>query len=419
MSERDVFVDPLTRQSFLKRAGVAGVAVLGGTLWGTSPAAARGRRVAKVDTPIKHLVIACQENRSFDHYFGYAQLVQTAGFGPPAGYSQPDAAGNPHRPFEFTSLTTPDPPHSWSAVHEQWDGGAMDGFFKSSAARIGNGDAAIGYYTAAELPFYYGLFDDSALVANYFCSLLGPTWPNRFYFAAGTSGGITTNGVWGYGIFDYPIILDLLDEAGVTWGIYNMNWDSVPFGNTDNVFVFWKNFAHDQRTLGSKGSFLNDARKGRLPQVSWLVSSFAHQKDEHPPADVSVGMSLQAELITAVRESPLWGSSAFLLTYDEHGGFFDHVAPPQVDAYGLSVRVPLWVVSPYAKTGPVQSSLPAEHTSTLKLIEALHGLSPLSTRNHLFDTSTPTGSNYQANGAPAPPRDGRRDISNLLDLFTF
>jgi phospholipase C len=419
MSERDVFVDPLTRQSFLKRAGVAGVAVLGGTLWGTSPAAARGRRVAKVDTPIKHLVIACQENRSFDHYFGYAQLVQTAGFGPPAGYSQPDAAGNPHHPFEFTSLKTPDPPHSWSAVHEQWDGGAMDGFFKSSAARIGNGDAAIGYYTAAELPFYYGLFDDSALVANYFCSLLGPTWPNRFYFAAGTSGGITTNGVWGYGIFDYPIILDLLDEAGVTWGIYNMNWDSVPFGNTDNVFVFWKNFAHDQRTLGSKGSFLNDARKGRLPQVSWLVSSFAHQKDEHPPADVSVGMSLQAELITAVRESPLWGSSAFLLTYDEHGGFFDHVAPPQVDAYGLSVRVPLWVVSPYAKTGPVQSSLPAEHTSTLKLIEALHGLSPLSTRNHLFDTSTPTGSNYQANGAPAPPRDGRRDISNLLDLFTF
>ena len=419
MSERDVFVDPLTRQSFLKRAGAAGVAVLGGTLWRTSPAAARARRVARVDTPIKHLVIACQENRSFDHYFGYAQLVQTAGFGPPAGYSQPDAAGNPHRPFEFTSLTTPDPPHSWSAVHEQWDGGAMDGFFKSSAARIGDGDAAIGYYTAAELPFYYSLFGDSALVANYFCSLLGPTWPNRFYFAAGTSGGITTNGIWGYGIFDYPIILDLLDEAGVTWGIYNMNWDSVPFGNTDNVFVFWKNFAHDQRTLGSKGSFLNDARKGRLPQVSWLVSSFAHQKDEHPPADVSVGMSLQAELITAVRESPLWGSSAFLLTYDEHGGYFDHVAPPQLDAFGLGIRVPTWVISPYAKTGPVQSSLPAEHTSTLKLIETLHGLSPLSTRNHLFDTSTPTGSNYQANGAPAPPRDGRRDISNLLDLFTF
>jgi len=198
-----------------------------------------------------------------------------------------------------------------------------------------------------------------------------------------------------------------------------MNWDSVPFGNTDNVFVFWKSFAHDQRTRGSKGSFLNDARKGTLPQVSWLVSSFAHQRDEHPPADVSVGMGLQEELITALRDSPVWDRSAYLLTYDEHGGFFDHVRPPVRDAYGLSVRVPLWVVSPHARVGPRLSGRPAEHTSTLKLIEALYGLAPLSTRNHLFDTATPTGSDYQANGAPAPPRDGRDDISDLLDLFSF
>jgi phospholipase C len=419
MSEHDNSVRPLTRRSFLERSGAAGVALLGGTLWRTAPAAARARRVSRVDTPIEHLVIACQENRSFDHYFGYAPAVQAAGYGPGPGYVQPDANGGEHVPFEFTSLTTDDPPHGWSSVHQQWDGGQMDGFWQASQDAIGSGDAAIGYYTASELPFYYSLFDDSALCANYFCSLLGPTWPNRFYFAAGTSGGITTNGVWGYGVFDYPMILDLLDEAGVTWRIYNMNWDSVPFGNTDNVFVFWKNFAHDQRTRGSKGGFLNDARKGRLPQVSWLVSSFAHQRDEHPPADVSVGMGLQEELITAVREGPQWQSSAYLLTYDEHGGFFDHVQPPPLDAYGLSVRVPLWAVSPYAKTGPVKAGLPAEHTSTLKLIEALHGLEPLSSRNHVFDTATPTGGNYEANGAPAPPRDGRVDISDLLDLFDF
>jgi len=405
----------LTRTEFLKRAAAAGVTVAGGTLWATAPAAAQARRTPGVETPLEHLVIACQENRSFDHYYGYAPQVQAAGLGPPAGYTQPDGNGGSVAPFEFTALSTPDIPHSWSAVHAQWDDGAMDGFYTT------DGINGMGYYTAAELPFYYSLFDNSGLCANYFCSLLGPTWPNRFYFAAGTSGGITTNGIWGYGVFDYPIILDLLDAAGVSWGIYNMNWDSVPFGNTDNVFVFWRNFAHDQRTLGSKGSFLNDARKGTLPQVSWLVSSFAHHKDEHPPADVSVGMGLQQELITAVRESPLWDSAAYLLTYDEHGGYFDHVAPPQLegDAYGLSVRVPLWVISPYAKTGPVLSSLAAEHSSTLKLIEALHGLPTLASQNHLFDSGTPTGSNYQANGAPAPPRDGRDDISDLLDLFTF
>jgi phospholipase C len=219
----------VTRRTFVKRSGVAGVAILGGTLWDTTVAAAQARRVAKVQTPLRHVIISGQENRSFDHYYGYAPQVQAAGFGPPAGYSQPDADGNPHQPFEFTALSTQDPAHGWGAVHDQWHGGAMDGFYKASATAIGNGEAAIGYYTAAELPFYYSLLGDSALLANYFCSVLGPTWPNRFYFAAGTSGGITTSGVWGYGVFDYPIILDLLDAAGVTWKVYNLGWDSVPY----------------------------------------------------------------------------------------------------------------------------------------------------------------------------------------------
>jgi phospholipase C len=416
---RDLFNEGLTRRAFVQRAGVGAAAILGGSLYATGPAAARARRVQKLDTPLRHVVISCQENRSFDHYFGYAPQVQAAGFGPPAGYSQPDAAGNPHYPFEFTSLSTPDPPHSWSAVHEQWNGGAMDGFYKSSAARIGDGDAAIGYYTAAEIPFYYSLFDNSALVANFFSSLLGPTWPNRFYLAAGTSGGITTNGIWGYGIFDYPMILDLLDAAGVTWKVYNLGWDSVPYGNTDNVFVFWERYAHDKRTLGSKGSFLNDVRRGRLPQVSWLIPSYARGWDEHPPADVSVGIGIQQELVTALRESSLWDSSAYLITYDEHGGYFDHVAPPQVDAYGLGIRIPTWVISPYAKTGPIATALPSELTSTLKFLELLHGLPTLASQNHLFDQSTPTGSNYQAGGAPAPPRDAREDISDLIDCFDF
>jgi phospholipase C len=133
-----------------------------------------------------------------------------------------------------------------------------------------------------------------------------------------------------------------------------------------------------------------------------------------------VGMELQEQLITALRESSLWDTSAFLLTYDEHGGYFDHVAPPLIDAFGLGVRVPLWVVSPHAKTGPITTTLPAEHTSTLKFLERLHGLpTTLASQNHLFDTATPMGGNYQTGGAPAPPRDGRDDISDLFDCFNF
>jgi len=130
-------------------------------------------------------------------------------------------------------------------------------------------------------------------------------------------------------------------------------------------------------------------------------------------------MDLQEQMITAVRESPQWESSVFMFTYDEHGGYFDHVPAPQLDAFGLGIRVPMWVISPFAKTGPIETSLPSDFASTLKFLERLHGLPTLASANHLFDTSTPTGSDYQTGGAPAPPRDGREDIGDLFDCFDF
>jgi phospholipase C len=406
-----------TRSKFLKKSGAAGAAVLGGSVWATSPAAARARQGHRDRSPIRNLVISCQENRSFDHYFGYAPQVQAKGFGPPPGYTQPDSAGGRHAPYELLSPTTPDISHSWASVHKEWDGGRMDGFYEA------DGPIALGYYTARELPFYYSLFQSALLCPNYFCSLLGPTWPNRFYLMSGTSGGITDNSKWGYGIFDsgkWPIILDLLDDAGVTWKIYNLGGvDDVPTGESDNVAVFWSRWAHDPRTVATQDDYLNDCRNGHLPQVSWLIPSYTNHVDEHPPADVTVGMKLQQTMIAALRQSPQWERAAYLLTYDEHGGFFDHVAPPQVDAYGLSVRVPLWVISPLARRGVVPSGRPVEHVSTLKLIERLHGLPTLASRNHTFDHSTPTGPGYDTNGAPAPPRDRLRSIGDLYDLFDF
>jgi phospholipase C len=224
-------------------------------------------------------------------------------------------------------------------------------------------------------------------------------------------------------VLDYPIILDLLEAAGVSWKVYNINWDSVPFGNTDNVFVFWKRWAHDQRTRGSKGQYLNDLHLGELPQVSFIVPSFARGWDEHPPADVSVGMGIQQELITALQNSSAWASSAYILTYDENGGYFDHVGPPQVDAFGLGMRVPTWVISPFAKKAHLERTV-YEHTSTLKFLEAVFGLPTLASVNHQFDAGTPGGPNYeaangQATGPPAPPRDARSDIGNLMECFTF
>ena len=414
--------DAYSRRELFERGGVAGVALLGGTLWATAPAAARARSVSGREGPIRHIIVSCQENRSFDHYFGFAPQVKRRGFGPPAGFTQPDAAGGAHAPFELTALTSDDPPHSWSAVHEQYDDGKMDGFFTAAQSRLGDGNIAMPFYTARELPFYYSLFQHFGLCANYFCSVLGPTWPNRFYLMSGTSGGITTNGLWGYGIFDsggWPIILDLLDVAGITWKIYSIGTDDVPAGDSDNVAVFWSRWAHDPRTIATKDDYLHDLEANQLPQVSWVIPSFSMGFDEHPPADVSVGMGFQEEIITALRRSRAWHHSAFLLTYDEHGGFFDHVAPPQFDAYGLGIRVPLWVISPHVRPGVITSRKPADHVSTLKFIERTFDLPTLASQNHQFDHVTPTGDNYEANGAPAPPRDGYHGLSDLQDLFRF
>ncbi len=403
----------ITRRRFLQGAGALGAGAIAFPRsfgeW------AFVREVGSPTTPFEHVIISCQENRSFDHYFGYAPWIGS--YGPPPGYTQPDGLGGGIPPYRFTELSTPDIPHSWNAIHEQWNGGAMDGFYTNA------GIWAMGYYTAEELPFYYSLFDEFTLCVNFFCSLLGPTWPNRFYLAAGTSGGITTNGLWGYGIFDHPIILDLLDAAGITWKVYNIGWDSVPFGNTDNVFVFWERYAHDQRTLGSKGSYLNDLHRNRLPQVSFIIPSFARGWDEHPPADVSVGMGIQEELVTALRDSSAWESSVYLITYDEHGGYFEHVAPPALDAFGAGIRIPTWVISPFAKTSHLEPTF-YELTSTLKFLETVFGLPTLASVNHLFDDSTPGGPNYEAagggaTGPPAPPRDGMEEIGDLMECFTF
>jgi phospholipase C len=182
--------------------------------------------------------------------------------------------------------------------------------------------------------------------------------------------------------------------------------------------MFWSRWAHDPRTFATQQDYLQDCTAGTLPAVSWVIPSSRDELDEHAPSDVSIGMRGQQLVIEALRASPLYPHSAFLLTYDEHGGYFDHVAPPQVDAYGLGMRVPLWVISPLLRRrGVVATRRPAEHVSTLKLIERLHGLPTLASRNHAFDAATPIGPHHDAHGAPAPPRDGLSAISDLTELF--
>ncbi len=197
----------------------------------------------------------------------------------------------------------------------------------------------------------------------------------------------------------------------------------MPAGDSDNVFVFFKRFAHDHRARASTHDYLRDARNGTLPNVSFLIPSFTLGIDEHPPADVTVGMGIQRQMIRALMGSPQWQRSAYILTYDEHGGYFDHVAPPQVDAYGLGIRVPTWVISPHARRRHLEPTV-YEHGSILKFIERVFELPTLASVNHRFNHHTPGGPNNEAaggaaTGPPAPPRDGVHAIGDLMECFDF
>jgi phospholipase C len=364
---------------------------------------------------IKHIVIACQENRTFDAYFGhYAHAGQ---FGIPASYAVPDGKGGMIAPYHFSSPASSDIHHDWQSIHREWNKGAMDGFYTT------DGIDALGYYTAADLPYYNTLAGAFTLCGNYFCYQLGPTLPNRLALWSATSGGLTTANAIPRGSLDYPTIVDLLDAYNITWKCYNLGLEegSVPEIEFFNALPFFKKWVNDRRLYYSEIDYHLDLHLNKLPQVSFMISDGLFS--EHPPIDIHFGQTEMRSIISALIESSSWSSSVFFLTYDEGGGFFDHVPPPQVDDYGLGMRVPMLVVSPWARRGYISGQL-YEHASMLKFIERRFSLPTLASVNHQFDSSTPGGSNYAAangkkSGPPAPPRDGLPQIGDFLEAFDF
>ena len=358
--------------------------------------------------PIDHIVVLMQENRSFDHYFGRLRPKGTnAAEGPPKGTSNPDPMGMPIEPFhQKATCDIADVDHSWNASHEQYGGGAMDGFATTNAVAVDpTGSRAMGYYTARELPFYFDLYRTFAIGDRYFASVLGPTYPNRQYLLVGTSFGRVHNDML---LNDAPkSIFEALDEVGVSWKIY---YEQFPFGA---LLPYVQ--AH-QANLRPAAEYAADAAAGALPNVSFVDPFFFGdpdiQSDEHPPSNVQVGQECVEDKIRTLMESPLWPRSALFLTYDEHGGYFDHVPPPpacipddippmlegddvdeQFDRYGF--RVPVVVVSPYSRKRFV-SHVVHDHTSILRFIETRFDLPALTRRDanadpmlEFFDFTSP------------------------------
>jgi phospholipase C len=364
--------------------------------------------------PIRHVLIACQENRTFDEYYGF--YPQAGSFGLPRGYAQPDGHGGKVYPYQFPFTFSSDISHSWQDIHREWHSGAMDGFYST------DGSNAMGYYGSSALSYYYALADAFTLCGNYFCSVLGPSDPNRIALWTGTCGGITRN-VSDSATLDWPTIVDLLDQHRVTWKCYNLGLGMGSERNEiggNNPLAYFKKWQNDPRLYYQEVDYFYDLGSGKLPQVSFLITQTLI--DEHPTLDIRLGHLVMEAAIKSLMQSSAWKSSVFFLTYDEGGGYFDHVAPPQVDAYGMGFRVPTLVISPYAKRGFVSGQL-YEHASILKFIERRFELPTLASVNHLFDSSTPGVNNDaahgNASGPPAPPRDGLSAIGDFYEVLDF
>jgi phospholipase C len=336
---------------------------------------------------IDHVVLVMMENRSFDHFLGWLPGAD----GKQAGLSYADSGGSKHPTHElapdFQGCAYLDPGHSYSDGRVQYDAGACDGWqlggSDGTSANPGqaNDAFAIGYYTQADLAFLGAAAPVWTVGDRYFAGIMAETYPNRFMqHAAATDRLVNTMAT-----ASLATIWDRLAQAGLT-GTYYFN--DAPF-----LGLWGSKYAAISQPFSQ---FLADAAAGTLPAVAFVDPRFEDEPsgtsgDDHPHADVRNGEAFLNQVYDAVRSSPNWASTVLVINFDEWGGFFDHVPPPTApipaataiagDVDGrLGFRVPLLVISPFARRGFVSHET-FDHTSILRMIEWRWGLPPLTVRD--------------------------------------
>jgi phospholipase C len=359
--------------------GAAAAAAAGGA--GPLASIARAALTAPAALPspahsgIDHVVVVMMENRSFDHIMGWLPGAD----GKQAGLSYTDAAGVSHSTFplapDFQGCSYNDPDHSYDGSRVAWDNGACDGWL-----RAGKNDAfSIGYYRQGDLPFLGRAAPAFTACDRYFAPILAPTFPNRFYLHTGVTDRLDNAFTRNYS----PTIWDRLAAARLRGGYY--------CGNV-NFLLLWNqkynSITHDYTR------FYADCKTGKLPAFSLVDPNYTLEdtgpesgigNDDHPHSDIRAGEYFLSTIYNAVVQSPAWPRTLLIVTFDEWGGFFEHVPPPvapDVDPRFTQrgFRIPCLLISPYARRGKVAHGV-YDHTSILKLVEWRWGLKPLSVRD--------------------------------------
>jgi len=319
---------------------------------------------------IDHVIVVTMENRSFDHYLGWVQGAD----GPRAKQKYRDVDGVAHPIWHldtFTGEAYHDPNHSHVGGLAQYNGGACDGWLVAPDNDI----YSIGYYGKDDLDFYRGAAAYWTVCDRFFASTLGPTYPNRFYTHSAQTDRITNTTA----IATMPTIWDSLATAGVDARYY---YCDLPF-----IALYGGKYTSISHPFAE---FLTDCSAGTLPSVSYVDPRFfttvnGPQADDHPHADIRLGQSFLNQIYEAVTASPQWGRTLLVITYDEWGGFFDHVppgfAPDANPANGQrGFRIPTILIGPRVERHNV-SHRTFDHTSILKFIEWRWGLPALTPRD--------------------------------------
>ncbi|HEV2677880.1 MAG TPA: alkaline phosphatase family protein [Aliidongia sp.] len=375
-----------SRRSVIKGvAGMAGVAAMGSSLTGAFAQVATGGLPQPADSGIDHIVVLMMENRSFDHMLGWVPGAA----GKQAGRTFLDTNGVSHASFplapNYQNCQFADPNHSFGGGRTHFDNGAMDGFLKT--AKVGD-TFPIGYYVANDVPFFAGAARHWTICDNYFCSILGPTWPNRFYMHTGQTDRLTTGGPSAYTnslLSTLPSIWDTAAAAGVSAGYY--------YGDSAFTALWGGKYAGISFPFDQ---FLVDASAGTLPSITYIDPKFSGEaaglsNDDHPLADIRNGQVLMNTVYQALTASPQWGRTLFVINYDEAGGFADHVPPalaPVSDSERtivgntdgrLGFRVPCVLIGPRARRGAVAKTQ-FDAVSILNMINWRFGLPSLGVR---------------------------------------
>jgi phospholipase C len=331
---------------------------------------------------VDHLVVVLMENRSFDHFLGglcldAAYPAASALDGIKGNEANPDGSGLMVKMSLLPGNGTYNPRHDWISSRIAWNNGMNDGFVRANADQGAADTQVMTYLDRGHLPFCYGLAAQSTICDRWFSSVMGPTWPNRFYVHAATSNGQTQNLPMGLDASD--TIWDRLAAqclAGKNYYAGGVPWYSVAFPS--------KSFSgNDSMTPEPIDGFFRDAASGNLPPFS-LVDPDFEVNDGHPPHDLALAEAFLSSVHRALVNGPAWARTMLVITFDEHGGFYDHVSPPTTvdaapDFRQLGFRVPAIVAGPMVHAGRVVST-PFEHVSIAATLRARFGIQSLNAR---------------------------------------